>query len=234
MNFCRFSALFFAGEGDAADFDAIAAEFSQDTGSRENGGSIGRTKRGNLVRAYEEVAYRMAPGEISQPVRSEFGWHIIKLDDRQGEYIETSHILLKMEPTVSDERLVRQFADSLHTALVDGGDFSQAAYKFTDHKNTREASGNMGWIELDALQPLSRSRVRDLNPGDFTRPLSTELEGKKGVQIIKLISHHDSRLPSLEEDWEQIALMAENFKKQGELESWILEIREKVHIRVVD
>lgn len=215
-------------------FEALARAFSQDPASAANGGSIGRTKRGSLVRVYEEAAYRLKRGQVSEPVRSEYGWHLIRLDDRQGEYIETSHILFPMEPTFEDRQKIYDRADSLYARLVDGEDFATLARRTTDHALSREAGGDLGWVELEKLEPLVRSRVRDLKPGEVARPIRTTVEGVDGMEIIKLVEHRDSRRPSLEQDWAQIEALSESWKKQRELKDWVASLREDVYIRVVD
>jgi peptidyl-prolyl cis-trans isomerase SurA len=215
-------------------FADAAMTFSQDPASGSTGGSIGRTKRGNLVRSYEEVAYRMEPGELSEPVRSEYGWHLIRLDDRQGEYIETSHVLFLMEPTSEDRQSVYDTADSLYSQLKAGTDFAALARKRSDHKLTREAGGDLGWLELSQLEPLVRSRVRDLKLGEYCRPFRSKVEGKDGMQIIRLMEQHAARAASLEEDWGELNQMALNFKKQEELARWTQELRDKVYIHIVD
>jgi peptidyl-prolyl cis-trans isomerase SurA len=219
---------------DPGRFAELAAAFSQDAASAAGGGSIGRTKRGSLVRPYEEAAYRMEAGGISAPVRSDYGWHLIRLDARQGEYIESSHILIKLEPTEADRQLIYDRADSVYTALGNGADFAALARRVTDHALTRESGGDLGWLELEQLEPLVRSRVRELETGGFCRPVRGEVEGREGMQILRLVEHREARRPSLDADWSQIETMALNMKKQRLLKEWAQELRDKVYIRVVD
>ncbi|MDP2360988.1 MAG: peptidylprolyl isomerase [bacterium] len=215
-------------------FSELATAFSQDAASAASGGSIGRTKRGSLVRPYEEAAYRLAAGEISDPVRSDYGWHIVRLDQRQGEYIESSHILVKLEPTAEDRQHIHDRADSLFALLQGGADFAALARRWTDHALTRENGGDLGWLELSQLQPLVRSRVRELQAGETGRPIRSEVEGQEGVQILRVMDHRAERRPSLEADWSQIETMALNMKKQRLLKEWATQLRERVFIRVVD
>ena len=65
------------------DFARMAKEFSKDTGSKEEGGDLGYFSRGQMVPQFEEAAFKLKPGEMSQPVQSQFGWHIIKLEDKR-------------------------------------------------------------------------------------------------------------------------------------------------------
>ena len=75
-------------------FDSLAKIYSDDTGSASSGGRLGFTERGTLVQAYEEAAYALLPGEIGLPIRSKFGYHLIRLIDKRGEKISSQHILV--------------------------------------------------------------------------------------------------------------------------------------------
>ncbi|MGE0629326.1 MAG: peptidylprolyl isomerase, partial [Hyphomicrobiaceae bacterium] len=66
-----------------AEFSDMARQYSKDPGSRDNGGNLGYFGRGQMVPQFEEAAFKLAPGEFSQPVKSQFGWHIIRVDDRR-------------------------------------------------------------------------------------------------------------------------------------------------------
>ncbi len=88
------------------DFAALANEFSDDPGSKANGGSLGEFGRGQMVPEFENAAFALAKGQISKPVKTNFGWHIIRSDSigtagLEGPKIKASHILLKVE--ASDE-----------------------------------------------------------------------------------------------------------------------------------
>jgi peptidyl-prolyl cis-trans isomerase SurA len=215
-------------------FAELAEFYSNDPGSAAKGGSIGRTKRGNLVRPYEEVAYRMSVGDLSEPIRSDYGYHVIRLDGRQGEYIESSHILFKLEATATDRQIIAQKSEELYQQLQEGADFADLAKQHTDHVFTRESGGDLGWIPLSELLPLVRSRVRDLEQNQFTRPVRTELEDKAGLQILMLRDRREASRPTLAANWEEIHMMAENHKKQKVMQAWVDDLRSQVHIRIVD
>jgi len=82
---------------EGADFSALAKEYSHDTGSAAAGGDLGFFGKGSMVPEFEEVAFEMKKGEISEPVKSVYGYHIIKVTDTKGEEIEASHILINVK-----------------------------------------------------------------------------------------------------------------------------------------
>lgn len=105
------------------DFAALAMEYSQDPGSGKNGGDLGWFGKGRMVKPFEEAAFGLKNiGDISAPVKSQFGWHIIKLTGRKTEkdqsgniedQIQASHILLKVEPSDATIALLREKAEDM-------------------------------------------------------------------------------------------------------------------------
>jgi peptidyl-prolyl cis-trans isomerase D len=91
------------------DFSELAIDYSEDNASAQKGGDLGWFGKGMMVAPFEEIAFSLKPGEISEPVKTKFGWHLIKVEDTRGEgdkkEVKASHILLKISP--SDETLDR-------------------------------------------------------------------------------------------------------------------------------
>lgn len=94
-------------------FDSVARRESADSGSAENGGFLGRGPRGRFVKSFEDAAYALRPGEISQPVLTPFGYHIIKVDSRNGDTIAVRHILVRVQQGDSSAAATDRRADSL-------------------------------------------------------------------------------------------------------------------------
>ena len=80
-----------------ADFAAMAKRFSADPGSRERGGEIGYMAPGSLVEPYWNAAYDLEVGEMSEPIKSEYGYHIIEVLGKKGGFINTRHILISIQ-----------------------------------------------------------------------------------------------------------------------------------------
>ncbi|HEV2107182.1 MAG TPA: peptidylprolyl isomerase [Thermomicrobiales bacterium] len=102
-----------------ADFAAIAAEQSTDTGSGANGGDLGWFTRGEMVEPFEEVAFSLPPGEISQPVQTEFGWHIIYVRDRDPDRPMTDEQIQQQVERAVNEWLEAQRAEAEIDADID-------------------------------------------------------------------------------------------------------------------
>src|SRR5256885_3851945 len=115
-----------------ANFAEIAKKYSADSASREQGGELGWFRRGVMVKQFEDVAFRLRPGTISDVVPTEFGYHIIQVERAQPAEILARHILI--QPTIAAPQLAiaKRLADSVHTALARRAPFDSLARLYAD------------------------------------------------------------------------------------------------------
>lgn len=115
-----------------ADFADLARRFSGDSSTRAAGGELGWFRRGVMVKPFEDVAFRLKPGELSPVVETQFGFHIIQVERVQPAEIDARHILIV--PTVSAAQVARAraSADSVYHALVAGAPFDTLAARYQD------------------------------------------------------------------------------------------------------
>jgi peptidyl-prolyl cis-trans isomerase SurA len=210
-----------------ADFATLASKYSEDPASAQHGGDLGFTKRGDFVREYEETAYALDEGQISDIVQTQFGYHIIKLVERRGEQIRTSHILIRLTPSEDDEKAVIAELKRIRQEILDGAPFDSMALKYSDDENVKEDKGHLGLWEVDNLAlPAFKQVVKTLQPGEISEPFKTEF----GYHILKLNSREDARNLSLDTDWEKIQQMALNHKIENEYMKWIDTIKKDIPI----
>ena len=122
-----------------ADFATAARRFSQDPGSKEQGGSLNWFRRGVMVPEFEKVAFSLKPGIVSDPVESPFGYHIIQVERVQPGEVQARHILLVPELDSARVAQSRILADSLRNALATGASFDSLQRLHHDRTAEREA-----------------------------------------------------------------------------------------------
>lgn len=209
------------------DFASLASTYSEDPVSAQRDGNLGFFKRGDFVQEFEEAAFALEPGEISDIVQTQFGYHIIKLIERRGEQISTSHILIRLTPTEEDERTTKTELNKIREEIMAGAAFDSMAVLHSDDDNAKEDKGYLGVWEVEKLAiPTFKQIVKTLEVGEISEPFKTEY----GYHILKLIKHTPPRQLSLENDWEQIQQVAHNYKMEKEYASWIEKIKKEIPI----
>lgn len=157
-----------------ADFAAAAKRFSDDSGSRDLGGELGWFRRGVMVKPFEQAAFRLKPGEISDPVESSFGFHIIQVERVQPAEILARQILIA--PAISAARIAqaRQLADSVRAALARGASYDSLARLYADENEANLAPD----VPLTDLPPVyQRALAKDTTLG--LKPVLTLANGRQ-------------------------------------------------------
>jgi len=122
-----------------ADFAVAARRFSQDPGSKEQGGSLNWFRRGVMVPEFERVAFTLRPGMISDPVESPFGYHIIQVERVQPAEVQARHILLVPHIDSAQVDSARARAESIRSALMAGASFDSLQRLYHDRSAERQA-----------------------------------------------------------------------------------------------
>jgi peptidyl-prolyl cis-trans isomerase SurA len=211
-------------------FEEAAKEYSRD-GSAQAGGDLGWTKRGKFVPEFEAAAYNLDPGEMSDIVRSEFGYHIIKLQERRGNSIKVSHILLSPEVTEEDVEKSRIFLDSIANLIrVDSTTFSIAVKRHgfdkvqsynNDGRMTNSASGDT-FFEIGDLDPDIYFAIDEMEVNEISDVM--EFKGPRGatmLRVIQLQSRSNPHRASLSQDYAKIQDATKSSTQQNYLSNWI-------------
>lgn len=212
------------------DFTELARQYSEDPGSASSGGDLGWVKRGDLVREFEEVAFTLEPGQISDIVQTQFGFHIIQLIERQGERIHVRHVLIRLQPTAEDERRVASRLQEIRQKIVSGeANFEDVALQNSNDPNVSKDRGRLGKFSVGSFQIKEfEAAIRSLKPGEISEPFKTDF----GYHIVMLHDRQEARTLSLENDWQQIEQYAIEFKTNQQFEKWLKELREEIPIDV--
>lgn len=213
-----------------SDFDVMAGIYSEDPGSRDNGGDLGLVTREQMVPAFSAAAFRLKTGEISKIVKTEFGYHIIEMVARQGENANLRHILIKPLVTSGDVKKTKGIADSLRAELMAGKiNFSRGVKDFSSDKQSKLTGGivtnpytGSTFLEMSQLDPAATLALKDLKVGQYSQPHEYQTPtGDKTVRIIYLRSQTEPHKANLEDDYGKIQGVALAQKQNKFLFEWL-------------
>jgi peptidyl-prolyl cis-trans isomerase SurA len=148
-----------------ANFGDVAKKYSGDSASREQGGELGWFRRGLMVKGFEDAAFHLRPGTISDPVETEFGFHVIQVERVQPAEVLARHVLIA--PLLSPARiaLARHQADSVRSALAAGASFDTLARLYSDPSEPKLADGlPVSQLPPDYAKALDDDTVPGLKP----------------------------------------------------------------------
>ena len=210
-------------------FDALARLYTQDPGSKDNGGqySINRLDK-SWDPAFIAAAFKLKEGQISPVVKSKFGLHIIQMISRAGDDAVVRHILLIPPVTDVEVKLGMEKLDSIRTRIVSGEmSFATAVTKFSDDENSKFNGGAIIgpdgsiYVTIDKLDKDAVIALKGLNAGNISKPQTyVDERGRKTVRILYLKTRTEPHRENLKDDYNKIAQRALEIKKQNVLEKW--------------
>lgn len=226
------------------DFAALAKKFSDDPGSGPQGGDLGFVKRGTFVPAFEAMAYKLDPNQISPVTETEFGFHIIQLIERRGNLIHCRHILIKPEISEKDLELAQVKMDSVRQEILDNklsfsfavkkyGDKNQQSYN-NDGRVANPRSGNT-FFEVTDLETNVFFAIDGKKEGDIAEPF--QFKGPDGtvyLRLVQLVSRSKPHQADLKQDYGKIQTAALEQKKAEYTEKWVLEKLRSTYLSVSD
>lgn len=207
------------------DFTLLAKSYSGDPSAAE-GGDLGWFSRGEMVPEFEAAAYALQPGQISEVVQTQFGFHIIKGTGRKGDKIRVSHILISMAPSEEDNQRKMALADSLYQLISNGADFGDLARQYSDDEGSKDERGELGWFAAGELLPEFISAVSRLEPGQVSRPISSQF----GYHLLKVEDKRPASPVDIVEDYATLEEMAKRDKTQKQLSEWLSRISSEIFI----
>ncbi len=212
-----------------ADFSELAKLYSQDPGSKNRGGDLGFTRRGSLVSEFEEVAFTLDLGEISKPVETAFGYHIIQPLEKQGDKVRVRHILITPPVSDDDEQKSYIFAETIKDSIKTLDVFITLAERHSNDEKTNKIGGDLGWINPNTFAiPEIGQVLQYLELHECSLPVKTNL----GYHLLWLEDAKEGGYPSLEKHWVDIEAMALNKKKIDWYHVFIQDARKKFYISI--
>ncbi len=216
---------------DGEDFAEIAREHSADPGSRPLGGDLGSAPRGNFVPSIDEAVWSLPLGDVSEPIQSQFGWHIVQVISRDEENAHARHILIA---GVGIREALADTIGMIESALAAGEPFEDVAARFSDAESAVSKRGYYALMpkayNQDSGIPLEwYQALGAIDPGEWTAPLETP----EGVHILQLLAVDEENVDLvLQYDFSTVQLYIHGLERQEAAAEWLQELRSRTYIEI--
>lgn len=212
-------------------------------GSAQRGGQLPMMGLNELVSEYSAAAAALQPGQISEVVETEFGYHIIRLDERVGDKIKTSHILIRIDAQQLDDETAINELNAIRDSLLNNEEltFSGMAIRNSEDPSTSKSGGKIvdsqtgeRLIALNRLDPALYRIVLLMDEiGQISEPKPfnpNNANAGKAYRIVRLDNQIPEHVASLETDYERLKNISLQQKQSREFQKWIKELRDEIYI----
>jgi peptidyl-prolyl cis-trans isomerase SurA len=212
-------------------FEVLASLFSDDPGSKENGGlmEINRNQK-DIDPTFLAKAFSLKDGQISSVFKSKFGYHIIQMVSKRGDDATIRYILKVPQVSSIEVNQTKQKLDSIRTLLVNGTlTFGEAVSKYSEDDNSKFTGGRLTAPDQSTLITIDDVHDKDLalllptlKVGEFSQPteFADPYTGKKAVRIVEVLSKTEPHRENLKDDYDKVAQRALEEKKNAALDQW--------------
>ncbi|WP_405606137.1 peptidylprolyl isomerase [Polaribacter sp. Asnod1-A03] len=226
---------------DGSNFKMKAIINSDDPGVTSNGGEYTVTKESNFIKEFKEMAFTLDVNQVSEPFKSEFGYHIMQLHAIKGNTRIASHILMK--PVVPDDKLkeLEEKTNEIIEEIKEGKiTFEEAVKKYSNDEDSKNSGGLIinpstgeSRFDLTRMDPAFYARVSDLKKGEMTTSFYDESRaGDKMFKFILMKDRTDTHIADIVNDYEKVQQLALQKKKEETIEKWSKEKIKDTYIKI--
>ena len=211
------------------DFAAFAKRYSSDPGSASAGGDLGWFRRGVFEKEFEEAAFALKDSEISQPVRTSYGYHIIQLVERRGESVHTRHILFTIQQSTADDDSTVAQLERLRSRALAGENFTALARQYSEDQETKDIGGDLGKVGVDQLEPTFLDVLKGMKAGEISEPVKVPVGNSYGYHIVWVRSISPEHAMNLQDDYRRLEQFALQFKVNEDFEKWVEGMKKNIY-----
>lgn len=224
-----------------ASFEEMAQTFSDDPGSASRGGLYSGSRLADFVPEFSAVASRMEPGKVSEIFETQFGLHILRVNDRKGDLVDLNQILIQFDRRKFDASGAIDVLTNLKdSVLTDGASFAALATTMSEEEFTATRGGRIvdprtqeRDLYVEALGPSWVKTLVLLEEGEISDPVEVELlDGRRGYHILKLEKRIPEHQVSMQTDYKLIERLALRDKQSEVMQEWFMELREDVFVDI--
>lgn len=224
-------------------FEDMASRYSDDPGSAARGGELGWIRRGDMVPEFEAAAFKLGNGEISDVIKSEYGYHIIQLMERRGNTANVRHILVQPNITDGDKDKAVAKLDSIKNLIeMDSINFITAVKLYSEDEQTKSNAGRLinpqtgnSAYEIGDLPTDVYFAIDTLDEDELSSPIEyQDARGNLQYRIVVPLNQTEPHRANLRQDYSKIQGAALEDKKMREMSFWVTDKVGRTYIKVDD
>ena len=209
-------------------FEEAAKKYSSDPGSKDKGGNLGYVSRGVFVKEFEKVVFTVDKNTLTDPIKTQYGYHLIEVLERTGEKVLARHILIRNEITELDKKETYEKANDIKNSITGFDSFFVAAQQYSDDETSNSNGGLLGMIDLEYYQvPEIKKVISSLDVQTVSSPVLTNY----GYHLVWVKSVEEGGVPTLDKNWLALKDMALNKKKADWYSTWISNVKQNFYIK---
>ena len=227
-----------------ADFAAMAKQYSQDPGSAQAGGDLGFIPKGQLIPSFENAAYALKEGQLSDIVETRYGYHLIQLLSKEQATIHVRHILIVFDRKAGDFSGVTRQLEAFRSDILSGKeDFAAMAKKYSEDPASSAIGGQIllsgstnPMFSPSSLRPQLQQIIATMKKsGDISEPQKIDpQQGESFYAIFRLNDRKAAHTLDPEKDYTYLEELALNDKNQQLFSKWVQKLRKEVYVRTSD
>jgi peptidyl-prolyl cis-trans isomerase SurA len=214
------------------------SDFQQQAIAKSNGrnalkgGDLGWRKQAQLPSLFADAVINLEPGEVSEPIKSASGFHIIQIADKRGGstmmvlQTKVRHILV-MPNEIRSDKDVQARIKQVHKKLDNGDNFADLAKEYSDDPGSAANGGDLGWVNPGDMVPAFDRVMNDINPGVLSKPFKS----KFGWHILQVVERKETDLGE-QVQRNQIYQMLQSRQFEEELPIWLRKIRAEAYVDI--
>lgn len=213
------------------DFAEYAKKYSDDVYSKPEGGNLGWFEKSKLFPEFSKGASALNEGEVSMPIETPLGYHLIQTLEKSETQLNTRHILFKIGKSENDRIETMDFLKRLKDSVDKGASFETFARRYSDDKETKGYGGSIGINPLETFPSTMQTLLKEMKDGEVSDPMPYEADSYQLLWRKQTIKAHKANLKDDYKKIEQYAL----FHKQNEmLKEWVQKLRKTLYWEYVN